>query len=125
MERLNERREFLRAGMNVFINEQSRTAKLLGKTMDICERGISYISPAKSPQRDSKEVTLEFCLPGDDRPVRALGRIVYNNTDEHKQGTAIEFTMLRSSDAERIRQYVGRRMRAELFEQLHREHLLN
>ncbi len=125
MESVSERREFLRAGMNVFINEENRTARLLGKTVDISERGVSYIAPSKSPKRDSGEVTLEFCLPGDDEPVRALGRVVYNNSDEHKQGTAIEFTMLQSSDAERIRRYVGRRMRAELFEQLHRQHMLH
>ena len=85
MQSLNERRQFLRAGMNVFINEQSRTARLLGKSVDISERGIQYVAPSKSPRRDTKEVTLEFCLPGDERPVRALGRVVYNNKYEHSR----------------------------------------
>lgn len=124
MERANERREYLRADLNVFINEESRTARLLAKAQDISERGLHYIMPNSERGRDCEEVCLEFCLPGEETPVRALGRVVHDSRDEHKQRTAIEFTMLCSTDAERIRRYVGRRKRAELFEQLHRDHLL-
>jgi hypothetical protein len=124
MQPTTERREFLRADMNVFLNEESRTARMLAKTVDISERGVHYVMPMAGHGRDSDEVTLEFCLPGDEQPVRALGRVVYDRSDRFKQATAIEFTMLDSSDAERIRRYVGARKRAELFEQLRGQHLL-
>jgi len=124
MQPTTERREFLRADMNVFLNEESRTARMLAKTVDISERGIHYVMPMTATGRDSTEVTLEFCLPGDEQPVHALGRVVYDRSDRFKQATAIEFTMLDSSDAERIRRYVGARKRAELFEQLREQHLL-
>ncbi len=124
MEQANERREYLRARLNVFINEESRTARLLAKAVDISERGVQYVMPVGSRQRDTDEVALEFCLPGEDRPLHALGRVVYDRKDEHKHSTAILFTMLRTTDAERIRRYVGRCMRAEMFEQMRREHLL-
>ncbi len=124
METGNERREYLRADLNVFINEENRTARLLAKAVDISERGLAYMMPANTPRRDHPEVTLEFSLPGEEQPVRALGRVVYDQDSEHSLGTAIEFTMIRSSDAERIRQYVGRRKRAELFAQLRDQHLL-
>ena len=125
MEKANERREYLRADLNVFVNEESRTARLLAKTVDISERGVQYVAPPSPAKRDTKEVSLEFSLPGEELPMRALGRVVHDSRDIHKQRTAIEFTMIRSADAERIRQYVGRRKRAELFEQMRKQHLLH
>ena len=125
MKERNERREYLRADLNVFINEESRTARLLAKAVDISERGLAYVMPANAPRRDQPEVTLEFSLPGEEQAVRALGRVVYDQEDQHSLGTAIEFTMIGSADAERIRQYVGRRKRAELFAKLRDQHLLH
>jgi hypothetical protein len=125
MEKANERREYLRADLNIFVNEESRTARLLAKAVDISERGVQYVAPLGSANRDTKEVALEFSLPGEELPLRALGRVVYDTRDAHKQRTAIEFTMIRSADAERIRQYVGRRKRAELFEQMRTQHLVH
>ena len=125
MEQVNERRKYLRARLTVFINEESRTNRLLARAVDISERGIQYVMPAKARMRDSDEVALEFCLPGEDRPLRALGRVVYDSKDEHKHSTAIQFTVLRATDAERIRRYVGRSKRSELFERMRREHLLH
>ncbi len=125
MEQVNERRKYLRARLNVFINEESRTARLLAKAVNISECGVHYIRPVCSRQRDSEEVSLEFCLPGEIRPLRALGRVVTDRKDKHKHSTAIKFTMLRTTDAERIRRYVGRSKRAEMFEKIRREHLMH
>lgn len=120
----SERREYLRADLSVFINEESRTARMLARASNISERGLHYLLPVSGLARDSHEVSLEFCLPGEEQPVRALGRVVYDQAGDRTKSTAIEFTMLCSADAERIRQYVGRRKRAELFDQLRRDHLL-
>ena len=120
----HERREFLRAQMNVFINESVDTLQKLAKTTDICERGLQYVGPVF--QNDSKkgDVSIEFCLPGDPSPVTAQGKVIHLQEGEFTHRKAIEFTTLSTEDAKRIRLYVGRRKRAELFEMMRKQHLM-
>jgi len=49
--------------------------------------------------------------------------VIYDRLDENTHRTAIVFTHLDTRDADRIRNYVIRRKRAELFSQLRNEHL--
>jgi hypothetical protein len=70
-------------------------------------------------------VTLEFCLPGEEQPIRVLGRVVYDAGDGILQQTAVQFTRLEGADASRIRRYVLKRKRAEMLEALREEHLLH
>jgi hypothetical protein len=49
--------------------------------------------------------------------------VVYDRLDENTHKTAVVFTNLETGDAERIRNYVIRRKRAELFDQMRSEHL--
>ena len=118
-----ERREFLRAGINVFINENFHCDIQLARAMDICESGLCYIKPSGAFERHGPQVTLEFCLPDDAQPLRARGRVIYDRLDENTHKTAVVFTHLKAGDAERIRNYVIRRKRAELFDQMRSEHL--
>jgi hypothetical protein len=123
MRATGERREFLRAGISVFINENFHSNAQLARAMDICESGLCYIKPSGPFKRHGRNVTLEFCLPDDAMPLRARGRVVYDRLDEATHKTAVVFTRLQAGDAERIRSYVIRRKRAELFDQLRTEHL--
>ncbi|HOX43686.1 MAG TPA: PilZ domain-containing protein [Myxococcota bacterium] len=128
MNQAAERREFLRANLNVFIHEEAERQSLLARALDVSERGIRYLMPGSGREEDepaSIPVTLEFCLPGDDRPIRALGRVVYGAGDGILQQTAVEFTRLEGADAGRIRRYVLQRRRAEMLESLRQEHLLH
>jgi hypothetical protein len=116
MDQAAERREFLRANLNVFIHEESPKLNLLARILDVSERGIRYLLPAA--ERESADLTLEFCLPGDERPIRARGRVVYDDGDGILQHTAVEFTRIEGADAVRLRGYVQRRKRAERLERL-------
>jgi c-di-GMP-binding flagellar brake protein YcgR len=118
-----ERREFLRAGINVFINENFLCDVQLARAMDICESGLCYIKPSGAFERHGPQVILEFCLPDDAQPLRARGKVVYDRLDENTHKTAVVFTHLEAGDAERIRNYVIRRKRAEIFDQMRTEHL--
>ena len=123
MRATGERREFLRAGINVFINENVHRDAQLARAMDICESGLCYIKPSGAFERHGPQVALEFCLPDDVKPLRARGNVVYDRLDENTHKTAVVFTHLEADDAERIRNYVIRRKRAELFDQMRNEHL--
>ena len=123
MRATGERREFLRAGINVFINENFHRDAQLARAMDICESGLCYIKPSGAFERHGPQVALEFCLPDDVTPLRARGNVVYDRLDENTHKTAVVFTHLEAGDAERIRNYVIRRKRAELFDQMRNEHL--
>jgi c-di-GMP-binding flagellar brake protein YcgR len=123
MRATGERREFLRAGINVFINENFNCDVQLARAMDICESGLCYIKPSGAFERHGPQVALEFCLPDDAQPLRARGKVVYDRLDENTHKTAVVFTHLEAGDAERIRNYVIRRKRAELFDQMRSEHL--
>jgi c-di-GMP-binding flagellar brake protein YcgR len=123
MRATGERREFLRAGINVFINENFNCDVQLARAMDICESGLCYIKPSGAFERHGPQVALEFCLPDDAQPLRARGKVVYDRLDENTHKTAVVFTHLEAGDAERIRNYVIRRKRAELFDQMRTEHL--
>jgi hypothetical protein len=118
-----ERREFLRAGISVFINENFHSEAQLARAMDICESGLCYIKPSGAFERHGRSVSLEFCLPDEVTPLRARGLVVYDRLDENTHTTAVAFTQIHAKDAERIRSSVIRRKRSELFDQLRKEHL--
>jgi c-di-GMP-binding flagellar brake protein YcgR len=118
-----ERRHYLRAALNVFLNEDIRTGSMLTRAMDIGEGGVRYTKPTGAFHRESQDILLEFSLPGDDLPIRARGRVVRDRLDENTHSSSVVFTALGAKSAERIRNYVIRRKRAELFENLRQKHL--
>ncbi len=118
-----ERREYLRAEVNVFVNEALDCEAMLARALDISEAGMRYAKPSGPVKRTGPEVRLEFCLPGEQEPVQTKGQVVYDYLDEKVHSTSVTFTALDTNDAERIRQYVIRRSRAELFDMLKKEHL--
>ncbi len=118
-----ERREFLRADINVFINENFHSDVQLARAMDICESGLCYIKPSGPFKRHGRNVTLEFCLPDDAMPLRTRGLVVYDRLDDTTHKTAVVFTELQAQDADRIRRYIVKRKRAELFDQMRNQHL--
>lgn len=119
-----ERRGSLRADLSVFATETTETADKITRTQDISEHGMRYIAPVYPTDGINQEISVRLCLPGENDPLSALGRIVHLLDGTHTRRIAIEFTYLGARDAERIRRYIQRRKRAEMFESLRREHLL-
>jgi len=123
MELNTERREYLRADLGVFVTEETRRATTIAKVSDVSERGLAYSKPVGQKTRRDAELFLEFSLPSELEPIRATGKVVYEQVEGQVHATAIEFTRIDSRDAVRIRNYVGSRKRAEIFELLRRQHL--
>ena len=118
-----ENREYLRAELGVFLNEKNLSDFQIGRTVNICEAGICYLKPVGAYQRNHPEVTIEFNLPDDDRPLRARGRVVSDRLDESTHSTSLVFTNMSANNATRIRNYVIGRKRAEIFDGLRQRHL--
>jgi len=118
-----ERREYLRAELNVFINEDVKSGCRLTRSVDICEGGLRYMKPPGAFRREGKDVYLEFCLPQQQQPIRTKAMVVGDSIDESRHATSVVFTALSPKIADLIRSYVIRRKRAELFESLRQEHL--
>jgi len=58
MRATGERREFLRTGINVFINENFHSEPQMARAMDICESGLCYIKPTGPFERHGRNVTV-------------------------------------------------------------------
>lgn len=117
---MQERRGSLRAPIHVLVSEKSEAGLRLACASNICECGVHYIDPGGG---EGAFVQLEFSLPEEETSIRARGRVVYRIRGVSESKTAVAFTALAESDAERIRCYVGRCKRAELLEQIHAMHL--
>ena len=118
-----ERREYLRAEVNVFVNEDLECESMLARALDISEAGMRYTKPSGPVMRTGPEIRLQFCLPGQEEPVQTTGQVVYDHLDAKVHSTSVTFTSLDTNDAERIRRYVILRSREELFEMFKEEHL--
>jgi len=118
-----ERREFLRAELNVFVTEENFSSSQIGKAIDVCEAGIRYVKPSTSAARGSREVTIEFQLPENQDPIQVTGQVVSDVLGDFTRTTSLQFVNLNIQDAEILRSYVLQRKRAELFEQMRRQHL--
>jgi hypothetical protein len=123
MSQVFERREYLRADLNVFINTEGIDGARLARANNISESGLLFFLPLEKSDQEPTTVVVEFTLPDEEIPVRALGKIVHDSKNGAMEKTAVEFTAINTKDATRIRNYVIRRKRAEIFEQLRREHL--
>ncbi len=123
MEGSNENREFLRAPLNVLVNAQARDGLRLARIEDICEGGMRFLRSSSESPLYPGYLKLEFSIPDEEVPLKARARIIRERSDEKMCETAVVFTEIHHRDAERIRRYVVRRNRAEIFEQLSRLHL--
>jgi c-di-GMP-binding flagellar brake protein YcgR len=120
-----ERREHQRVNISIFLHEEAPWSQRLARSIDISENGLLYSHPTPNPPRESKEVTISFCLPDDRVSLRVLGRVVHKHQENNLQKTAIEFAGMDASDVDRIKRYISKRKRAQLFEDLRQIHLMN
>ncbi|RLB59791.1 MAG: hypothetical protein DRI34_00835 [Deltaproteobacteria bacterium] len=117
-----ERRRFLRAPLQIFINEKTGGQLKLARGLDIGEGGLKYLTPSSEPPA-AGDVVIEFSLPGTEKAIRARARVTSTSESRHTCQTSVVFTAIRGSDARVIRDYVISRKRAELFEAIRNQHL--
>lgn len=117
-----ERRRFLRAPLQIFINEKNAGQLKLARGLDIGEGGLKYLKPSSDPAA-AGSVLVEFSLPGSEKAIQARAWVTATKVSKHSCQTSVVFTSIRGRDAQVIRDYVIARKRAELFEAIHNHHL--
>ena len=77
----------------------------LVRIRDISTSGAFFI---KVPEIDSHEgwVELMLVLPGSERPLKAIGRVVRDETFEGVRGIAVEFTRVSRKDHLKLKEFV-------------------
>lgn len=123
MKKIGERRQFIRVKLNQFLTESSCGNVRIARVVDIGEGGMRYLAPFSQPTPEGGVVTVEFCLPGQENPIRTSARVTNRKKNDHSTETSVSFTTLESKKASEIRTWVAMRKRAEIFENLRREHL--
>jgi hypothetical protein len=108
MKTIQERREFVRAPIQVLLHEEDVDGKRLAEAVNISELGMRYRMPAFSSRKSKgEELLLEFCLPNDRKPIKALGFVTSHKNDRVAQNTSVTFMFLKDEDSERIRKFVS------------------
>ncbi len=123
MKKTGERRQFLRAQLNQFVTESSCGSIRIARVVDIGEGGLRYFSPCGPSTPEGGVVTVEFCLPGQENPIRTRARVANRKKGDCSTETSVSFLALAGKEAGEIRTWVAMRKRAEIFENLRREHL--
>jgi len=107
-----ERRRHTRADLDVYLEEVFFCGRQLGRTMDISESGVRYLTGLTTPVRAGEEVFLELPLPDHPEPLRVLGRVVGEMKRALFRTTSVVFTSMTQADAARVRDFVARRAAA-------------
>jgi len=123
MKNNSERRQFLRASLEQFVSECSGGVVKIARVIDIGEGGLRYRLPAGPSVPEGGVVTLEFCLPGRENPIRARARVKTRRKGNCTTETSVSFLAIGGREAAEIRSWVVERKRAEIFEYLRRQHL--
>ena len=106
----HERRRCDRADIDVYLEEIYFCGRQLGRTMDISESGVRYLTGLTAPTRTGEEVFLELPLPDDSRPLRVLGHVVGEMNDALFRTTSVAFTSMTPEDAARVRGYITQQL---------------
>jgi len=103
---MNERRQGVRVPLDVSVSEELISGYSKAKTLNISSSGMRYSKPAGAACHGSKEVFLEFNLPGQEEPVRVLGWVVEEIKKNDALETAITFMFLQENDEKKILAHV-------------------
>jgi uncharacterized protein (TIGR02266 family) len=110
-----ERRGGLRLRVGLSIEYQSLGLWQESSAFNLSSWGVFIRTPA--PFNPGENVVLRFQLPEHDQPIRAMGRVVWANTDANKwggTGMGIQFLDLKAEDGEAIERYLGELVAAQL-----------
>jgi hypothetical protein len=102
-----ERRRFSRVPLEATVIERGHRGRAEVKAQDISEEGMRYSGSWFAPRLDGQEVTLEFCLPGDSRPIRVLGVLTDERCLARTSETCVTFVWPRQEDLLRIRRFIS------------------
>jgi len=109
-----DRREFKRIALTMRVVEEHAAGRSEAQAVDLCELGIRYVKPASAPRCPDREVMLEFCLPGDARPVHVLGWIAGEQVRREARYLSVTFAFPTDEDAARVTRLLSRARAARL-----------
>jgi len=101
-----ERRTSARIPVEMWVEEATDRELYFQRGANISEGGIFLQRTIPHPL--GTEVTLRFCLPGDDDSIRVKGQIVNVNEDRPGLGMGIKFLDLSEDSRTRILGYIVR-----------------
>lgn len=102
--RTTTRRKIPRVDLEIWVEEHRGTDRYLRRTRNLSEAGVFFDVALPSPV--GSEVTLEFTLPGDPRPIVAHGEVVSSGSGPDHLGMGVRFTRVEDDGARRIRALV-------------------
>jgi hypothetical protein len=97
-----DRREFKRLALAMKVVEEHGGGRVEAEVVDICELGMRYVKPASAPRCPDREVMLEFCLPGDERPMRMMGWIAGEEVQRDHRFLSVTFAFPTDEDTARL-----------------------
>jgi hypothetical protein len=103
-----ERRDFKRLAVAMKVVEEHAWGRSEAEVLDLCELGMRYVKSASAPRCDDRQVMLEFCLPGDERPVRLRGWIASEEVQSEVRFLSVTFAFPSDVDAERVCRHLAR-----------------
>lgn len=106
---VKNRRRSTRAPIDMPVFEESPFNKNTARAVNISEWGLRYFMLTAPGARRHRDVHLEFFLPHDTRPIKAIGWVTSERRDRLFHSRSVRFTSIEDSDARRIREYVAMR----------------
>lgn len=116
--RSTDRRFGFRIDLEIFLNQYVRDRPFRALTQNLSETGL-YLNrvhlPAGSrPLPETRDVGLEFELPGTSEVIWARGRVCYEAVDPYFHGAGIQFVAMPRVHARLLRDFCVEARRAEL-----------
>jgi hypothetical protein len=102
-----ERREHCRVELDLPVRLEAPTGLLVATVVNLGEQGARVFTTSSTGVGRGDEVLLEFRLPGDERPVKALGWVADRVARGHGDALSVTFFGLGEHDAARVRALLG------------------
>jgi c-di-GMP-binding flagellar brake protein YcgR len=102
-----ERRRNRRRSVALFVKKvHARGEPELCRTRDLSETGMYVVKLPRPLVAESRYTWLEFQLPGEERPVRALAELVWAREEPDLVGRALRFKYLNPRDKVRVARFL-------------------
>lgn len=113
-----DRRFGVRIDLEIFLNEYVRDRPFRALTQNLSETGLYlnrvHLPPGARPLPETRDVGLEFELPGTSEVIWARGRVCYESVEPYVRGAGIQFVAMPRVHARLLRDFCARQRRAEL-----------
>jgi len=107
---MEERRDGIRVELDVTVSEKLTSGSTKARAGNLSRTGMRYTKPGHAALNGSKEVFLEFTLPGNSEPIKVMGWVVEEIEKGDQLETAVTFMFLQEDDEARINDFIKSRL---------------